>query len=221
MSGFEEKYVISKFSVIRRNGVFTDEGQFEFPATDDDGKSFKHLYKLLEIDYPKFYKMDRLCKLAFLSTEYLFKINNLLEKYRPDEVALVFSNANSSLDTDTKHANSISDKKNYFPQPAVFVYTLPNILLGEISIRHKLHGENTFFITENFEAEFMADYVTNLLNTTKHKACLLGRVDYFEAAFDSSVFFIEAATNPLKEDVLSASNLERKFYTFARHKNKH
>ena len=221
MSGFDEKYVISKFSIIRKSGVFTDEGQFEFPAFDDDGKSFKHLYKQLGIDYPKFYKMNRLCKLVFLTTEYLFKNNNAFNKYPPDEVAMVFSNANSSLDTDTKHVKSITDKENYFPKPAVFVYTLPNILLGEISIRHKLNGENNFFITENFEAELTAGCATYILNTTKHKACILGRADYLGDAFDSSVFFIEAATNPLKEDVLTAENLERKFYTFAGHKNKY
>jgi hypothetical protein len=197
--------------------VITNEGLFEYPSLEDDKQNFKYLYKQLGIDYPKFYKMDLLCKLAFLTTEYLFKNNNALNKYRPDEVALVFSNAHSSLDTDIKHVSSISDKEKYFPKPAVFVYTLPNILLGEISIRHKLHGENTFFITENFEAGFMAEYVTNLLNTTKHKACLLGRVDYLGDAFESSIFFIEEGTNPLKEDVLTANNLERKFYIFAGH----
>ena len=61
---------------------------------------------------------------------------------------MVFANSNSSLDVDIKHNASIADKEKYFPKPAVFVYTLPNIMLGELSIRHLLRGENIFFVSE-------------------------------------------------------------------------
>ena len=211
MNGFANNYIISKYSIIRKGRLITDAGQFEFPEMDDDGKFFKNIYKQLKIDYPKFYKMDRLCKLAFLTAEYLFTEKSILEKYAPDEVAMIFSNSNSSLDTDIKHNNSISDKNNYYPKPAVFVYTLPNIMLGELSSRHVIRGENTFFISEKFDTEFMTDYVNNLLNTTKHKACLLGRTDYSEGQYESSMFFIEQSTNTAKEELLSGENLDRLF----------
>ncbi len=187
----------------------TNARRLEFSEADDDGKFLKSIYKQLEIDYPKFYKMDRLSKLAFLTAEYLFKDEKILEKYKPDEVAMVFSNSNSSLDTDIKHNSSITDKEKYFPKPAVFVYTLPNILMGEISIRHILRGENTFFITETFDAAFFAGYVINLLNKTKHKACLLGRADYMEGEFESVLFLIEQSNNSLKERLLTGENLMR------------
>ena len=187
----DNKYIISDYSIIGKGVVKTDRERFEFPYEDDDGKFFKNIYKRLEIDYPKFYKMDRLSKLAFLTAEYLLKDKNLPEKYAPDEVAMIFSNSNSSLDTDIKHNNSILSKDKYFPKPAVFVYTLPNILMGEISIRHTLRGENTFFISGKFDPVFFVDYITNLLNTTKHKACLLGRTDYIAGNFESVLLLIE------------------------------
>ena len=204
-------YLVSKYSIIRKGRLITDAGQFEFPRMDDDGKFFKNIYKQLKIDYPKFYKMDRLCKLAFLTAEYLFTEKSILEKYAPDEVAMIFSNSNSSLDTDIKHNNSISDKNKYYSKPAVFVYTLPNIMLGELSIRHVIRGENVFFVSEKFDTGFITDYTINLLNTTKHKACLLGRTDYSEGEYESSMFFIEQSTNTAKEELLSGENLDRLF----------
>ncbi len=201
------KYKISNFSVVKKGSVITGSGRIEFPEDDNDGKYFKGIYKSLEIDYPKFYKMDRLSKLAFLTAEFLFDGGELLPRYKPDEVAMIFSNSSSSLDTDIKHNTSILDRNNYFPKPAVFVYTLPNILIGEISIRHTLRGENTFFISEKFDPDFFVDYVTHLLETTKHKACLLGRTEYMSGNFESFMFFIEKSENDPKGKLLSRDNL--------------
>ena len=105
----------------------------------------KRALKTLEIDYPKFFKMDSLSKLAFLLAEVL--LSSLPEEVR-QETALVFANKSASLDTDLKHQASIAQTEAYYPSPAVFVYTLPNICLGEISLRHHLHTENSFFIFE-------------------------------------------------------------------------
>ena len=205
------KYIISDYSIIGKGFVKTSRERFDFPYEENDGRFFKNIYKQLEINYPKFYKMDRLSKLAFLTAEYLLKDKSLSEKYAPDDVAMIFSNSNSSLDTDIKHNNSILNKDNYFPKPAVFVYTLPNILMGEISIRHTLRGENTFFVSEKFDAAFFIDYVSNLLNTTKHKACLLGRTDYIAGNFESALFLIEKNGEDMEGKLLNEANLNRMF----------
>src|SRR6476469_9939473 len=135
--------------------VFEAEAQ-TFP--DFSKQAMKHF----GIDYPKFYKMDNLSKLAFLGSELL------LQKESPQsDIALIFANKSSSLDTDVKHNNSIADKKNYFPSPAVFVYTLPNICLGEISIRHQLKSENSFFTVAAENQQFMHDYAKVLIDTRK------------------------------------------------------
>src|SRR5450432_825180 len=97
-------------------------------------------FNCLSLSYSKFYKMDRLSKLGFLASEMLLKDSPLLPRYAPDEVALVLSNASSSLDTDIRFAESIKT----IPSPALFVYTLPNIVAGEICIRQGITGENAF-----------------------------------------------------------------------------
>lgn len=214
MKGLEANYIISKFSIIRNGRIVTDEGQFDFPVVADDAKFLKGIYKELKIDYPKFYKMDRLCKLAFLTAEYLFKDSDLLEAYKPEEVAMIFSNANSSMDVDIKHNASIGDRGSYFPKPALFVYTLPNIMLGELSIRHLLRGENIFFVSEKFDSKFIIDYTVDLLDTTRHKACIIGWVDYMEQDFESAMFFVEKASLNKQGLLLSKENLDRKFNTF-------
>ena len=48
---------------------------------------------------------------------------------------------------------TIADPDNYYPSPAVFVYTLPNIATGEIAIRNGFHGETAYFALPAFEAD--------------------------------------------------------------------
>src|SRR5690606_15265297 len=99
----------------------------------------KRIYQKSEAAYPKYHKMDLLCKATFLAAEFISKKINFHET----NTALVFSNHASSMVSDEKHALSIYQEEPS-ASPAVFVYTLPNIALGEISIRHKLLSENIF-----------------------------------------------------------------------------
>ena len=39
---------------------------------------------------------------------------------------------------------TIQHADSYYPSPALFVYTLPNIVTGEIAIRNKYYGETSF-----------------------------------------------------------------------------
>jgi hypothetical protein len=175
------KNYIHSFCTIQNNKIIlNDETIFETEPTSFADFS-KQAYKKLEVNYPKFFKMDSLSKLAFLGAEVLLKaeINPLIES----NIALVFANKSSSLDTDVKYQETISDEENYFPSPAVFVYTLPNICLGEISIRHQLKTENSFFIFEEFNAEFMVNYANILLNIKKADKVLCGWVEYFNEEY--------------------------------------
>jgi len=83
--------------------------------------------------------------------------------------------------------------------------------MGEISIRHTLRGENTFFISGKFDPVFFVDYITNLLNTTKHKACLLGRTDYIAGNFESVLLLIEPGEENMEGKLLNEANLNRMF----------
>jgi hypothetical protein len=169
-------------SQVRRNGqpVFRlrPAGAIEF---------LEAAYKFLKVQYPKFHKMDNLSKLGFLGTEFL-----LNEQFRNDppldeHTAVVLSNANSSLDTDIRYFATIAE----IPSPALFVYTLPNIVIGEICIRNGFKGENAFFVFNTFDATFMDLYVNNLLNMHRIKACICGWVDFLEEEYQAVLFLVE------------------------------
>lgn len=149
----------------------------------------KNASKAIGLDYPKFFKMDNLSKLAFLAAEAILKKNINLEE--ENNMALVFANKSASLDTDVKYQSSISDRENYFPSPAVFVYTLPNICVGEISIKNQLKTENAFFVFDDFKAEFMSDYTSYLLESNKAEKVLCGWVEFYKNEYKAFVYLVE------------------------------
>ncbi|MFH6986497.1 3-oxoacyl-ACP synthase [Flavobacterium collinsii] len=172
-----QKTHIQSYCTIENNEIVLN-GTSVFKAEPTNFADFsKQAYRNFDIQYPKFFKMDALSKLAFLGAELL--LSPITSTEQENNIALVLANKSSSLDTDVKYQESISDKENYFPSPAVFVYTLPNICLGEISIRHQLKSENSFFIFDAFNTEFMSNYATILLNTNKADVVLCGWVEFF------------------------------------------
>ncbi|MEO8515621.1 MAG: 3-oxoacyl-ACP synthase [Flavobacterium sp.] len=180
---------ISNYCIIENNSVcINGEKKFEL-----EGVSFsefsKAAYKNFGIEYPKFFKMDNLSKLAFLTSEII--LATVVNPEVENDIALIFANQSSSLDTDVKYQSSIANAENYFPSPAVFVYTLPNICIGEISIKHKLQSENAFFVFETFNAEFMTHYTDLLLETNKAQKVLCGWVEYYQEEYKAFVYLVE------------------------------
>jgi hypothetical protein len=148
--------------------------------------------------------MDQLSKLAFLGAELLLK-----EEPAAEKTALLFANTSSSLDTDVKYQQSIADKSNFFPSPAVFVYTLPNICLGEISIRHQLKTENSFFIFDAFNAGFMFGYAQVLLDSHKADQVLCGWTEFFGESYKAFLYLVGSEG----ETQHTAENIEKIFTT--------
>ena len=144
----------------------------------------KEAYKVLELNYPKFHKMDNLSKLAFLASEMILKNDD------HSKSALVFANKSSSLDTDFKYQQSINSKEDYFPSPAVFVYTLPNICVGEISIKHKMQTENAFFVLDEFDEEFLNNYAEQILQSAKAEKVLCGWVELYQESYKAFVYLL-------------------------------
>lgn len=161
-------------------------GETIFKSAENHFSDFaKSAYQHLEISYPKFHKMDALSKLAFLAAEVLLKEN-------PDpQTALVFANRSSSLDTDLKYQESINDREQYFPSPAVFVYTLPNICTGEIAIRHQLLTENVFFVMENYDEQFLSAYAKILLDSGKATRVLCGWAEILGEEYEAKALLFE------------------------------
>ena len=188
----QNTYIQSYITIQNNEIVLNGTSVFKIEPTDFADFS-KQAYRNFDMQYPKFFKMDALSKLAFLGSELLLSPIILTEK--ENNIALVLANKSSSLDTDVKYQESISDKENYFPSPAVFVYTLPNICLGEISIRHQLKSENSFFIFEAFNPEFMSNYSNILLNSNKAETVLCGWVEFFNDNYKAFLCTISKEEN--------------------------
>lgn len=184
----ESKYYISAYCHIK-NGAISVNG---IPDFKDDTEAFapfaKKAYYALKIEHPKFFKMDNLGKLAFIAAEALLKTEYTQEI--EENIALVFSNRSASLDTDRKHQASIGNMEAFYPSPAVFVYTLPNICLGEISIRHSLRSENSFFIFDRFNAEHLMLYSNSLLQEKKAEKVLCGWVDFDAEDYEAFLYLV-------------------------------
>ena len=111
------------------------------------GESFlTQLYRTYKMDYPKFFKMDVLCKVGFIASEILLEAEGG-ERFVPRaDRAVILFDRHSSLHADRTFQHTIADPADFYPSPSVFVYTLPNIVTGEIAIRNKYHGESSFIL---------------------------------------------------------------------------
>jgi hypothetical protein len=175
---------------VVRNSSTSLNGAADFSSEETDFKAFiKEAYKNYDLQYPKFFKMDSLCKLAVIGAEMVIENADLAE-ISNDRIGIVLLNRASSLDTDRAHQNSIDDRENYFPSPAMFVYTLANIMAGEIAIRHEFQGENMCFVSSEFDTELMHNYVSNLFAMNKVGACLCGWVDYDGSSYESVQYIV-------------------------------
>ncbi len=175
-----------------RSGKMAVNDAVSYTNIETEAVDFLKLaYKHYQLAYPKFFKMDSLCKLAFIASELLLKENKITDKYKSEDIAIIIANSASSLEVDTVHQSTISDKSNYFPSPAVFVYTLPNILIGEIAIKNSIKGENSFFIFDKFDADFMSSYINSLLDSKKAQCCITGWVDLYKNKYEAFLYTVE------------------------------
>lgn len=133
------------------------------------------LYKQMIGDYPKFYKMDGLSRLGFVASEILL---NTEKEETEEEKAIIFFNHSSSIASDRNYKESIKDKDNYFPSPSIFVYTLPNIVTGEIAIRNHFQGETSFFILPDKDEMMMKEILQASCRDAQSKSFLTGWIDY-------------------------------------------
>lgn len=141
------------------------------------------LYRLHQVQYPRYFKMDLLSKIAFLSAELIAPYPENTHKER---VATVISSHSGSLDVDKKFEAS----RQTLASPALFVYTLPNIMLGEICIRHGFKGEQLCTITEAPDPAWLHFYLSDLLNQRQSEACLCGHIDAGQHHIRATLFWV-------------------------------
>lgn len=117
--------------------------------------SLTEIYKQHIGNYPKFYKMDGLCKLGFVASELLLKQVALRSSIESPSLSVILFNHSSSIHADKKYESTISNSEEFFPSPSLFVYTLPNIVTGETAIRNHFQGETSFYILPQKDDEMM------------------------------------------------------------------
>lgn len=181
-----ENYITSR-CLISKDAVYLNDKKI-LDSIDITSTNFLlSVYQYFDLSYQKFYKMDNLSKLGWLASEILLKDSFKSNNYSPQSIGVVLSNMNSSLDADLKYYQSVND----IASPSLFVYTLPNIVIGEICIRHNFKGENAFFIFEKFDPDFIRQYVNNLLNNNTLEACVCGWVEFLEDEYIAVLFLVE------------------------------
>jgi hypothetical protein len=176
---------------LKNNAVFLDGNcYFENKEASDFSAFAKSLYQFLDLKYAKFYKMDKMSKLGFLTFECLLKKVENFAKFDHEKTGLFLANLNSSLETDEQYwATTLGEEAH--PSPSLFVYTLPNIVIGEMCIRHKIKGEHAFFVFEELDTAFVYNYVNDLLNTKKINACVVGWVESYGGSQEANFMWIE------------------------------
>ena len=158
-------------TVSIENSCLSMNGETVFSSSAPNFAQFiREAYKNTGGSNMKFYKMDDLCKLGYTAVEYLLKEKN----FQPEEIGILLVNAAASLNTDIRHQMIINQEGDHAASPTVFVYTLPNVVAGEICIRHKIQGENTFFIEKEFDADKLEEYARIVMKKGNLKACITG-----------------------------------------------
>ena len=166
---------------ITPQGIWLDNKEFIIDKEGKQSSLLTALYKQIIGNYPKYYKMDGLCRLGFIASELLLKAERDEGSFTEDinkTRAIVFFNRSSSIASDKKYLASIVEKDNYFPSPSVFVYTLPNIVTGEIAIRNDYHGETSFYILPHKNEFLMQDIIETTFMDEQTTSVLTGWLDY-------------------------------------------
>ncbi|MBE6245263.1 MAG: 3-oxoacyl-ACP synthase [Bacteroidales bacterium] len=158
------------------------------------------LYKEKVGGYPQFYKMDLMTRLGFIASELLLEAEGRERFAGTDSRAVILFNRSSSLTTDRKYLETISED-NYFPSPSLFVYTLPNIITGEIAIRNKYNGETSFHILPEKDMDMIKKVLKAALGDRKTQSVISGWIDcYGETRFEAELFIAEKKKNDYERE---------------------
>lgn len=153
---------LRSFCRITDQGVWVDGRPIARFGKADPTDNLINFYKKMGVEYPKFYKMDLLSKASLLAVELLKEAFSPIAECADEAVGLLFANSETSSATDLKFRDSYLNEG--LPGPSLFVYTLPNIAMGEIAIRNKWYGTQMFAVFPNFAPAYFADYGALMLH---------------------------------------------------------
>lgn len=197
---------ITSYCRIKNESIVVNGKEISIAKQNSPSFFMAEAYKYLGLNYPKFHKMDGLCKLGLIATEAALQNTNFLNQHVSETIGIILTNSSSSLDTDRHHQQSINDKDSYLPSPSVFVYTLPNIVIGELAIKYKITGENAFFLSNSFDAKLLLTQNELLFKQNRASAVISGWVDYDNGRMDALIYLAEIADDSIKNSNFIALN---------------
>ena len=151
-----------------------------------------NIYKRYINNYPKFYKMDSLSRLGFVASELLLKTDETHEDTPCEDRAVILFNHSSSIQADKAYQASIQNPEDYYPSPSAFVYTLPNIVAGEISIRNHYQGETSFYVLPEKDDDLMYQVISASFRDATTKSVLGGWLDYQDDTnYEADLYIVE------------------------------
>ena len=158
--------------IVNDSVVFSDKSA-------DFGTFIREAFKSRGENNMKFYKMDDLCKLGYVAAVWL--LDGI--EFGEEECGMVLSGKYGCLDTDMKHQQIIDKEGDVASSPAVFVYTLPNVVAGEISIRHHIKGENTWFWSDDRTMSDLKHYASLMAGASDLRYCIIGHLDFLNGEY--------------------------------------
>lgn len=172
--------------ITPREAFFDDKAVATVSDTDN---IITYLYKSYMNDYPKFYKMDKLARLGFVAAQMLIIKEMKTDEQHENERAVMLFNHSSSICADLCFLESIKDKVHFFPSPSAFIYTLPNVVAGEIAIKNHYHGETGFFVLDSKNMQLIYDVVLSSMSNADMESVIFGWVNYEdENNFEADLF---------------------------------
>lgn len=195
---------INNFIQWDQHGLKLNGNKLPSPAGQDTHEKALSLYQQSGISYAKFFKMDLLSRVAFLCAELMGPYPEDADKTK---IATVVSTGSGCISVDKKFEES----RKTLASPALFVYTLPNIMLGEICIRHGFKGEQICTIEEQANAEMTFLQVTDLLRNRGTIACLCGHVEATDKDITATLMWVSQKREQAHALALSTENLKKIF----------
>jgi len=147
----------------------------DMPFVRHEGNGIlRDLYVASGLNYPKYFKMDPLSRLCVVCTELLIDKGNVRDLMN-DRCAILLSNSASSLDTDITYLRGL--ESTGMGSPAQFVYTLPNVMIGELCIRHRLFSHTEMYVMPTPDFDILNAQAASLISSGVCETALIGWID--------------------------------------------
>ena len=182
-------------------------GELVFASSASAQEFLSDVRQRTEADGRRFAKMDLLSKLGCVAAELL--MDGFDRELQKEDMGIILFNRSSSLDTDEHFQQTIRHGEACFPSPALFVYTLPNIVTGEIAIRYHIHGETAFYILPCPDSHRIETVIRDTMTTSGLRYVMTGWLEAYGETLDALLMLCESGGDNEALPLLSAANIEK------------